>query len=466
MTTIIRLPRIPVARRHHVAGWCCLVLLIAPLEARVSAAAERSVGAESVANWAYYSDVRQPLAVSVPWIDFVLPPAVFDEARYDLQDLRLYSGEREVPFALRVRVEKSIKDPYPADEFNRTEGPNGSSEISLDLNRSDIEHNRVEIGVPGINYRRQVELEGSDDGSTWRLVQQQPLVYFERGGEKLRDDSITYPPSRYRYLRARVHRDPLVDKDPVPVESIRVFRRLEIPGERLRLTAELGPRQPVRTDRGPGSAWVMTLGGRKTPVDRIELEVADSDFVRDYEIEVGGLPDSREPFVRIATGVWQRRAGDPIKPLVADFPETRAARVRVSVTDHRNPPLQVRNAAYSAPARQLVFAPLEPGQPLRLYFGYAKATEAAYDFARNLPERLEPEPARAELGARQENPVYVPEPLPLTERWPALIYAVLSAVILVLGGILVSLSRAAIRISDEQRAPQAEAMTTATQEEC
>ena len=309
------MPGLLTAELRRAFYWCCLAALggwglaASSVAAEPETPAERSVGAESLTSWAYYSDVRQPESATVPWIDFVLPPAVFDEARYDLQDLRLYTGEREIPFALRVRVEKDIKDPFPATEFNRTEGPEGSSEVSLDLKQTDIEHNEVEIRVPGINYRRLVELEGSDDGSTWRPIQQQPLIHFERGDRKLRDDSISYPPSRYRYLRARVHRDPLVDKDPVPVESIRVFRRLQLPGERVRLPAQLGPRRPVRTDRGPGSAWVLTMGGQKTPVDQIEIEAADSDFVRDYEIEAGGLPNSREPFVRIANGVWQRRGG-------------------------------------------------------------------------------------------------------------------------------------------------------------
>ena len=135
------------------------------------------------------------------------------------------------------------------------------------------------------------------------------------------------------------------------------------------------------------------------------------------------------------------------------------------MTDNRNPPLQIQSASYSAPARQIVFAPLEPGQPLRLYFGYPKAAETAYDFARNLPERLDPEPARTELGTRQQNPVYVPEPLPLTERWPALIYAVLIVVILVLGGILISLARAAIRTYDELQAHDAQPTAAIQQQE-
>ena len=71
-----------------------------------------------------------------------------------------------------------------------------------------------------------------------------------------------------------------------------------------------------------------------------------------------------------------------------------------------------------------------------------------YDFARNLPHRLEPEPDRTAVNQRRDNPMYVPAPLPFTERWPWLIYVVLSAVCIVLGAIIVNLSRAAIAQHD------------------
>lgn len=404
---------------------------------------------ESVARWPCYVELAPPANATGPLIDFVLPPSVFDRARIDLQDLRLYLADgRESPYALRVRVEKDAKESISARQYNVTEGRDGSSEVTLDLERADVEHNEVDVRVPGNDYRRLVELEGSDDGKTWRPVHKQTLVSFERGRQKLRDDSISYPPSRYRYLRLRVFRDPLVDKTSVTIESVSVLRSIELPGERLRLPAKLGVRTAVRTRGGPGSAWILDLGGDQTPVDQLEIDLADPDFVRDYTVEAGGLPDSKQRFSAITSGVLRRRAGEQIAPLKIEFNETRAARLRLLITDNRNAELTIRGVHFLAPAREVVCAKPASSQPLRLYFGNQKAGPTAYDFARNLPERLEPEPSRGQVGPRQDNRRFIPEPLPFSERWPALIYAVLSAVILVLGFILVSLSRAAIKTHD------------------
>ncbi|HKI19350.1 MAG TPA: hypothetical protein VKA15_15795, partial [Isosphaeraceae bacterium] len=50
--------------------------------------------------------------------------------------------------------------------------------------------------------------------------------------------------------------------------------------------------------------------------------------------------------------------------------------------------------------------------------------------------------------SRQENPAYVPEPKPLSERWPWLIYVVLGTAAAVLGIMIVDLARQAIARHD------------------
>ena len=101
-------------------------------------------------------------------------------------------------------------------------------------------------------------------------------------------------------------------------------------------------------------------------------------------------------------------------------------------------------------------------QPLRLFFGNAKANAPHYDFEKDLPAKLS-SPNRAgpvlqsQLGTILKNPDYTPEPLPLTERVPWLIYLVLAASSIALGLILISLAKATLR--SEQQQPKAEVRT-------
>jgi len=415
-----------------------------------------STAAEPLAAWKFVQDAPIDKEGDSPWVDFVLTPDVFDGARLDLADLRLYDvGGREVPYALRVRSPKDSTEAVEAREFNRVRDPAGSSQLSLDLGEVRIEHNEVEVRTPGTNFRRRVFLEGSDDGDAWNRLSDEDLIHFEAGSEKLIDEAISYAPCRYRYLRMTVNRDPQVDDDAVKIGEVTVRRRVKAPGEIVTRTAELGERQPVRTDRADGSAWIIELGGDAVPCDRIMVEIADAEFHRDYRIEYAGLPDSGQPFRRIGDGhgVWRRRAGEKKKEMVAEFGEVKAARLKLVVTDHRNDHLRIQSVKVAAPARAVIAAqdPSLAG-PLRLYFGNPKAEAPNYDFARNLPQKLAPPPVRLRPGGRQENPVYEPEPLPLTERLPWLIYVLLGAAVAVLGVLIISLARAAITVADARQA--------------
>jgi len=225
-----------------------------------------------------------------------------------------------------------------------------------------------------------------------------------------------------------------------------------VPGEFATRPAQLGTREAARGDGGWGSSWIIDLGGKSIPCDRLYVQVPEAEFARDYRIEAGGPPDSDQPFWRVGGGVWRRRAGEVQRDLLAEFSEVKAARLRLVVTDSSNPPLHIEGVKVGAPARTVIVACRAdlPG-PLRLYYGNPEAEAPNYDFARNLEPRLEPPPQRLQLGERQPNPAYQPEPLPLTERLPWLIYVLLGIAVAVLGLLILSLARAAIAMEDTRQ---------------
>ena len=422
-------------------------------------------GGEPLTAWPYFHEILLPgdsQATAPPWTDVVLVPSVFDKARFDLADLRLYDeSHREIPYALRVRRSENRRDAVEATIFNRARGPEDSSELSLDLGPDRMVHNEVELQMPGMGFRRRAVLEGSDDEAQWRELARENLVRFQAENGAFQDLSLKYPPSRFRYLRLRVYQDPLVDEEPVDVTATAVYRTVKIPGEMLTLPAAIGPREATKADGAFASAWILDLGGENVPVEQIAVEIADADFVRDYRIEAGGPEGSQERFRQIHSGVWRRRAGEAPAAMKAEFSEVRAARLRLIVIDHRNPPLDVRSVAFTAPARQVVFAtPPDRKTGLRLYYGNMDVEAPFYDFARNLPDVLSPPPARAALGPRQPNPVYVPEPLPLTERWPWLIYVVLGSASLVLGALVVNVAGKAIAVHDAKETDEENGVQT------
>ena len=144
------------------------------------------------------------------------------------------------------------------------------------------------------------------------------------------------------------------------------------------------------------------------------------------------------------------------EPLEIHFSEIQAHRLRLLVTDNRNPSLTIRSAEFSAAARQVIFEPADRKGPFKVYFGNGVARDPNYDLGRNLPATLAPAPERTQFeGQPEANPAYHPEPPPWTERWPWLIYLVLGAASAVLIGILAILAKEVIRRHDAQEASSA-----------
>ncbi|MCY2988151.1 MAG: hypothetical protein NTY19_09850 [Planctomycetota bacterium] len=439
--------------------------------------AATGTAAESLNAWRYLQEVPLPATDSneTKWWDFVLSPSVFDAAQPDLADLRVYDAQgREVPYSLQIRSPQPGAAEVPATLFNQVDE---GSQVSLDLGERRVEHNAVEVQAEGVNVRRAVLLEGSDDGEKWSKLAEKNLLNFQseaasttvdphqeqRVGKyllsspitpgKLVDRTITYKSSRYRYLRVTLQQDPQVDKHPARIGPVTVRRPIQLPGEFVAYPATLYPRESVRTNAGPGSAWTIGLTGNHVPCSRLTVQAAEAEFVRDYRLEAGGPPESQERFYQIAVGEWHRRAGEAKGDVAAEFAETPAARLRLVVIDHRNQPLQIQDVQVAAPARAMIIGrSAELRGPLRLYFGNPKAEKPSYDFDRNLELPLQPSPARLTPGDRLENPAYQPEPLPLTERLPWLIYVLLGVAVGTLGLLISSLARAAIALEDTRQA--------------
>jgi len=402
----------------------------------------------SLSLWPYYVEVT-PQRNSTGMYETVVPLPVLDKARTDLADLRLYdSSNREIPYAIRVLREVDEKKEMPVRMFNSaTTG--SASEVSVDLGENHGEHNEIEVDTEGDNFRRQVVVEGSDSESDWRTLNNDGVIFsFTSQNSSVDSGRITYPTSRYRYLRVRVMRDPVADDDVPRVSNVKVMMAVREKGSLSTWEVPVPSYQLLRNQGAHASAWSLDLGGR-APCDRLALYIDEESFSRPFQVE--SIDDPENPRL-LATGTLTRHAGEERKPLAITFnQEENVRKLRLQITDYSNPTLSIAAIYASAPARQLMFemkAP--PEQPLRLFFGNANVTAPHYDFEKELPLRVSGEPIHATIGNVVNNREYKPEPLPFTERVPWLIYLVLAASSIALGFILFSLARTTTRMNTQQ----------------
>jgi hypothetical protein len=394
--------------------------------------------------WPFFGEIR-PRAGAAGTFGLVVPNQVMDKAREDLADLRLYDAVgHEIPYALRIRKEIDDNREVAARTFNEATRGSTTSEVSVDLGENAGEHNEVEVETTGTNFRRRVDLEGSDSNQEWRTLKTGIIFRFESQNGFAQSKRVSYSTSRYRYLRVRVFADELTDEQQAPIiTGVKVVMAVRARGELTTWSVPVAPYQLLRNQGALASAWNIDLGAR-VPCDRLMLEIGDESFSRPFQLETLDDPDNIH---LVASGELTRQSGAARQPLLITFDnEVQTRKLRLRITDYSNQTLTIVSITAGAPQRQLVFDLKQTSdQPLRLFFGNPSAMAPHYDFERNLPATLASEPMGTEISAIAANPDYRPEPLPLTERIPWLIYVVLGASSIALAIILLNLARTTLR---------------------
>jgi len=392
---------------------------------------------ESLSAWPYFKEIASRGGLG----DFVLDRDVLDKARADAADLRLYdTAGREIPYALRIRRDVDTQHLFTSQQFNRAvEG--AAAVVSCDLGVQPQEHNQAVISAAGDNFRRIAQVEGSPDGAQWFTLASQAILFrFTSGGRTVEQNSVSYPVSRYRYVRVRVERDPQVDRAAPEITSLGVERSVRANGETVPFEATMESRDADPFQGRPASIWRIDLGGR-VPLQSLLLNVGERTFSRPFQLEI--VDDPAAP-VALASGDLIRREENTAAPVQIDFSEQFARRLKLTVTDDRNPPLAVNGVTALSAARQVIFQ--APGETLRLYYGNPKGIAPHYDLAARIPADSAT-PGRLTFGPERANPTYRPEPKPLSERSPWLVYVVLVGACAALAAILMNLAKTSARIA-------------------
>jgi hypothetical protein len=398
-----------------------------------------AVAQTQLSSWPFFVEVSSTPSPGV--YQFTVPLHVMGQSRDDLGDLRLFDGENhEIPYAIRVREGVDEREEFDAQVFNRATIGASASEVTLDLGEDNSEHNEVEIQTSGENFRRRVSIEGSDSGREWRMLKNDAVIFgFHSDGKTLEANHVSYPTSRYRYLRVRVNADELSDNRAPEIADVTVMMTVQEQGALSTWAVAVPDYQLLRNQGAHATAWTIDFGAR-VPCSRLNLTIDNASFYRPFQVEA--VDDPQNPRL-LASGNLSRRAGEKPDPEEITFDqEEHVQKVRLQVTDYSNETLSISAIQASAPARELVFELKQPQSlPLRLFFGNQKILEPHYDFEKELSAKLKTPPIQSTVGESNKNLAFTPEPLPFTERVPWLIYLVLALSGVALGWILFSLAR-------------------------
>ncbi len=354
----------------------------------------------------------------------VVDDAIWQHARPDLGDLRLFAGAREIPYKLATQSGSAEKERKEVPVLQQST-VDGKTQFLVDM--TDVgEYSRVELKLGAKDYVAHATVDGADDphAKTWARLGDG--ILYELSSERLGSNStLRLPVARFRYLRITLD-------GPVKPKDV------------LGASTELGNGQPpvyaavptsVRHEQSGKDTVYIFYVASKAPINRIEFTIdpAQGNFWRSVEVHgdgeswLGSGEISRIHMVRNGRKIDSENYVVPVS--LRDHKD-----FRVVIHNGDDAPLKVTSVALRQYERRVYFdAPAQ--EQLTLYYGDEKLQEPEYDYTRLF--QLDNAAAAATLGPETVNTTYTgrPDDRPWSERHPAVLWGAIVAAVLVLGAL-------------------------------
>lgn len=371
---------------------------------------------------------ERPVATAGPGrVAVALDRDVYAGARADLGDIRVVddAGKR-VPFVIDRDAPEPPQPLHPAI-LNRGFVAGKTAGATLDFGQK-VRKFALHVSLPGENFRRRVEVEGSDDGRAFTTLLDDAWLFAIPGAARY--ERIVLPEGDHRFLRLTVHLGP---EDPRRVE----IGDVTAVGGRAPTPAGVTVPVAVRAIQRDGeheTLLVLDLPGPRHPFRSIDLDVATASFLRCVVVEAQRVPLD---WVPIGDGVVYRyeSGGRHYEKTRLEI-GGRERRIRLRVRNLDDAPLEVRGASVVVPRERVLFE-AEAGRVYWLTYGDAKAPFPSFDLQRTMgaPEAWAAQASEGRLGQPQRISGGPAPSRPWTERYPALLWTGLVVVALLLGAV-------------------------------
>ena len=367
----------------------------------------------------------------------VLSSAIFSHAATQLTDLRLYRDNSETPYVLQksAPVTPSQQQIAPLNLGLR------AGQTVFDLAMPAGRYRDLELAITGHDFIATVTVSGSQQQASAQ-TRLGSFTIFDLTRQRLGRSTVLHlPDSDFRFLHFSV-------VGPIAPENISGLSVERMPASEAQYQTVAETSQV--TTKGRDTVIEFSVPSH-TPVDRIVFVPAavPTSFSRDVRISVSPISPQRssdavESPQRVAAygnylRVHRLQDGHRLdeERLSIPAPETEfdtPAKWAITIENRDDAPIQVSSMRLEMLERSLCFDASDAAG-YTLYYGDSALAAPRYDYASLFV--LQSNASKANVGPERANPDYQdrPDSRPFTERHPALLWAALAIVILLLGAV-------------------------------
>jgi hypothetical protein len=370
---------------------------------------------------------------------------IFNDSQKGLQDLRVINDTNEpIPHLLRWNDSGNRTEWKPAKLLNSSRIDKKYSRVVADFGRTE-EKNTIQVNTSGTNFRRRVEVEGSNDSVVWEKLSGAFLLFdVTTKGQQQRLDTLTLPLNNFRFLKLTVYNMP-DDSAPITIAAVKCASRKVIPENHL-IAVSTGGLSITQDKERKETVIRIDLGFKNLPINRIRIQTNDPFFYRGFSLSAGNdaktdgkdrretfetrAVEQTEPIRYLCSGVFYRirdREGSHESLVIEDiYIPYRYLELRIHNED--NPPLNVTSVGLWRGAADLIFE-ARSGRSYSLLGGNQNAHAPNYDLSSSIRDLDKDTLPIAEIGPSAKGPE---KKIPWTERHGTLILLIL---IVLAGGV-------------------------------
>lgn len=386
-----------------------------------------AIGLQAQINSSPYK--RDLSGVNTTWHKIPLPNEVFGKAQDGLQDLRIFgvkgSETVEVPHLLVENANQITDVETPFNIINQSKNAQGFFYTLQTTATTTI--NQIKLAFKQENFDWRIKLEGSTDNKEWfTILNDYRILSIKNNNTDYQFTQLNFPNAKYGYFRISVK----ANEQP-QLSTAKILKTDTLKGVYKDVPYKF---YQVFNDAPTQRTLILVNLTNPAPVSYLKINVQSGfDFYRAIKIEFATDSVNTEKGTQYNYSELFNGTISSLESPEFSFASTFASRLKITIENGDNRPLQIPSVALKGPVYELIGRFDDPSLSYALYYGNKQVDFPNYDL-KNFADKIPKQATAVTVGNEQNNPAFttakVNKPIFENKLW---LWLIMGAIIALLG---------------------------------